>query len=46
MVLDSQMQELKDCYGTNFNAIFAGSLLEQAEELLRLGISTSEIAEV
>lgn len=45
MVLGSQMQESEVGDGTNFVIIMAGSLLEHAEELLRLGVTTSEIAE-
>lgn len=45
IVLASQMQEMEVGDGTNFVVIFAGSLLEQAEELLRLGVTTAEIAD-
>lgn len=45
MVMGSQMQEAEVGDGTNFVVIFAGALLEGAEELLRLGVTTSEIAE-
>ncbi|XP_043266576.1 T-complex protein 1 subunit theta [Venturia canescens] len=45
MVLASEMQEAEVGDGTNFVIIFAGALLEAAEELLRLGITTSEIVE-
>ncbi|OXU23343.1 T-complex protein 1 subunit theta [Nasonia vitripennis] len=45
LVLASEMQEAEVGDGTNFVIIFAGSLLEAAEELLRLGITTSEIVE-
>lgn len=45
MVMSSQMQESEVGDGTNFVIIFAGALLEGAEELLRLGITTSEIAD-
>lgn len=45
MVLASQMQEAEVGDGTNFVIIFAGALLECAEELLRLGVTTSEIAD-
>ncbi|XP_076640512.1 chaperonin containing TCP1 subunit 8 [Colletes latitarsis] len=45
LVLTSKMQEAEVGDGTNFVIIFAGALLEAAEELLRLGITTSEIVE-
>ncbi|XP_017877168.1 T-complex protein 1 subunit theta [Ceratina calcarata] len=45
IVLASKMQEAEVGDGTNFVVIFAGALLEAAEELLRLGITTSEIVE-
>ncbi|CAD7011679.1 T-complex protein 1 subunit theta [Ceratitis capitata] len=45
MVMGSQMQDAEVGDGTNFVVIFAGALLEAAEELLRLGITTSEIAD-
>ncbi|KAJ8682046.1 hypothetical protein QAD02_017838 [Eretmocerus hayati] len=45
VVLASEMQEAEVGDGTNFVIIFAGALLEEAEELLRLGVTTSEIAE-
>ncbi|XP_076163413.1 chaperonin containing TCP1 subunit 8 isoform X2 [Ptiloglossa arizonensis] len=45
LVLASKMQEAEVGDGTNFVIIFAGALLEAAEELLRLGITTSEIVE-
>lgn len=45
MVMSSQMQEAEVGDGTNFVVIFAGALLDSAEELLRLGVTTSEIAE-
>ena len=31
--------------GTNFVLLFAGALLENAEELLRMGLSSSEVVE-
>ncbi|KAK0082637.1 hypothetical protein PV325_010085 [Microctonus aethiopoides] len=43
MVMAAQMQESEVGDGTNFVVIFAGALLEASEELLRLGITTSEI---
>lgn len=45
IVLASQMQEQEVGDGTNFVVILAGALLEQAEELLRLGITTAQIAD-
>ncbi|XP_032682378.1 T-complex protein 1 subunit theta [Odontomachus brunneus] len=45
LVLASKMQEAEVGDGTNFAIIFAGALLHNAEELLRLGITTSEIVE-
>lgn len=45
LVLASKMQEAEVGDGTNFVIIFAGALLEAAEDLLRLGITTSEIVE-
>ncbi|XP_036333003.1 T-complex protein 1 subunit theta-like [Rhagoletis pomonella] len=45
IVMGSQMQDAEVGDGTNFVVIFAGALLEAAEELLRLGITTSEIAD-
>lgn len=45
LVLASQQQEVEIGDGTNFVVVFAGSLLEGAEELLRLGITTTEIAD-
>lgn len=45
IVLASQMQETEAGDGTNFVVIFAGALLECAEELLRLGLTTTELAD-
>lgn len=45
LVLASQQQEIEIGDGTNFVVIFAGALLEGAEELLRLGVTTTEIAD-
>uniref|UniRef100_D3TM06 T-complex protein 1 subunit theta n=1 Tax=Glossina morsitans morsitans TaxID=37546 RepID=D3TM06_GLOMM len=45
MVMASEMQDAEVGDGTNFVVIFAGALLEKAEELLRLGITTGEIAD-
>lgn len=39
----SHMQEQEVGDGTNFVLIFAGALLEHAEELLRMGLSVSEV---
>ncbi|XP_063988878.1 T-complex protein 1 subunit theta [Diachasmimorpha longicaudata] len=44
MVMASQMQESEVGDGTNFVIMFCGALLEAADELLRLGITTSEVA--
>lgn len=45
LVLASQQQEAEVGDGTNFVVVFAGALLEGAEELLRLGVTTTEIAD-
>lgn len=45
LVMASKMQEAEVGDGTNFVIIFAGALLGAAEELLDLGITTSEIIE-
>lgn len=45
MVLASQMQDAEVGDGTNFVIVLSGALLEAAEELLRLGVTTSEIAD-
>lgn len=45
MVLASQMQDSEVGDGTNFVIVFSGALLEAAEELLRLGVTPSEIAD-
>uniref|UniRef100_A0A2I2YVL1 T-complex protein 1 subunit theta n=1 Tax=Gorilla gorilla gorilla TaxID=9595 RepID=A0A2I2YVL1_GORGO len=42
-VMASHMQEQEVGDGTNFVLVFAGALLELAEELLRIGLSVSEI---
>lgn len=39
----SHMQEQEVGDGTNFVLVFAGALLELAEELLRMGLSVSEV---
>ena len=40
----SHMQEQEVGDGTNFVLVFAGALLELAEELLRIGLSVSEVS--
>lgn len=45
MVLASQMQDSEVGDGTNFVIVLSGALLEAAEELLQLGVTTSEIAD-
>ncbi|XP_018327478.2 T-complex protein 1 subunit theta [Agrilus planipennis] len=45
MILASEMQDSEVGDGTNFVIILAGALLESAEELLRLGITPTEVAE-
>lgn len=40
----SHMQEQEVGDGTNFVLVFAGALLESAEELLRMGLSVSEVS--
>uniref|UniRef100_A0A7N9AQW1 T-complex protein 1 subunit theta n=1 Tax=Mastacembelus armatus TaxID=205130 RepID=A0A7N9AQW1_9TELE len=43
IVMASHMQEQEVGDGTNFVLVFAGALLEVAEELLRMGLSVSEV---
>jgi T-complex protein 1 subunit theta len=43
LVLGSQQQEQECGDGTNFVLIFAGALLENAEELLKMGLSITEV---
>lgn len=43
IVMASHMQEQEVGDGTNFVLVFAGALLEMAEELLRMGLSVSEV---
>lgn len=43
LVMASHMQEQEAGDGTNFVVVFAGALLELAEELLRMGLSVSEV---
>ncbi|KAJ8882462.1 hypothetical protein PR048_014270 [Dryococelus australis] len=45
MILASEMQEQEIGDGTNFVIIFAGALLEAAEDLLRMGLTSSEIVD-
>lgn len=44
IILASQMQEQEVGDGTNFVIILAGALLQEAEELLRMGLTPTEIA--
>lgn len=43
LVLASQQQEQECGDGTNFVLIFSGALLENAEELIRMGLSVTEV---
>ena len=45
MILGSQMQEQEVGDGTNFVIMLAGALLEQAEYLIRMGLTPTDIAE-
>ncbi|XP_060941892.1 T-complex protein 1 subunit theta-like [Limanda limanda] len=45
IVMASHMQEQEVGDGTNFVLVFAGALLGLAEELLRMGLSVSEVIE-
>ena len=45
MILGSQMMEQEIGDGTNFVIVFAGALLAEAEDLIRLGLKPTEIAE-
>ncbi|KAL3277623.1 hypothetical protein HHI36_012964 [Cryptolaemus montrouzieri] len=45
MILGSQMQDSEVGDGTNFVIILAGALLECSEELIRLGVTPTEVAE-
>ncbi|RZF39936.1 hypothetical protein LSTR_LSTR002339 [Laodelphax striatellus] len=45
MIMASEMQEQEVGDGTNFVIIFAGALLEAAEDLLRMGLTPSEVVE-
>lgn len=46
LVMASHMQEQEVGDGTNFVLVFAGVLLEVAEELLRMGLSVSQVIEL
>lgn len=45
IVMACQQQESEMGDGTNFVIVFAGELLRKAEELLRMGLKTSEISQ-
>lgn len=45
VVMATKMMEQEVGDGTNFVLVFAGALLENAEELLRMGLSTAEVIE-
>jgi len=45
MILASQMQESEVGDATNFVIIFCGALLRQSEELIRMGLKPTEVAE-
>lgn len=45
MILGSEMQDSEVGDGTNFVLILAGALLESSEELLRMGVTPTEVAE-
>jgi len=45
MVLASQMQEQEMGDGTNWVIIFCGALLEAAEDLIRMGLTPTDVAE-
>ncbi|XP_055327694.1 T-complex protein 1 subunit theta-like [Paramacrobiotus metropolitanus] len=45
VIMASEMQEKEIGDATNFTLIFAGALLDQAEELLRMGISVADITD-
>lgn len=46
LVMASHMQEQEVGDGTNFVLVFAGLLLELAEDLLRMGLSVSEASHI
>lgn len=45
LVMATQMMQQEVGDGTNFVLVFAGALLEHAEELLRMGLSPTEVIE-
>ena len=45
LVMASHQQEQECGDGTNFVLVFAGALLEQAEDLIKMGLSVTEIQE-
>jgi T-complex protein 1 subunit theta len=45
IVLASQMMEQEVGDGTNFVVVFAGALLKEAEDLIKMGLKPTEIAE-
>ena len=45
MILGSQMMEQEVGDGTNFVIVLAGALLKEAEELVRMGLKPTEVAE-
>jgi len=45
MILGSQMQENEVGDATNFVIIFAGQLLKEAEDLIRMGLKPTEVAD-
>ncbi|PVD28055.1 hypothetical protein C0Q70_10636 [Pomacea canaliculata] len=45
LVMAAQQQEQECGDGTNFVLVFGGTLLESAEELLRMGLSVTEVIE-
>merc|ERR1711963_1156275 len=45
MILGSQMQEQEVGDGTNFVIVLAGALLKEAEDLVRMGLKPTEVAE-
>jgi T-complex protein 1 subunit theta len=45
MILGSQMQESEVGDATNFVIIFCGALLRQSEELIRMGLKPTEVAQ-
>jgi len=45
LIMASQQQEHEVGDGTNFVIVFAGTLLDKAEALLKMGLSTAEVIE-